>query len=145
MEPYVFLFRKYFLRILWSRSNSLLLLFSPTFLSNHPIPPLHTNFIIHLVRKKVTYDLVCQILLSSSVYLLMLLFVKQTKLRINVIFSWRRLPQSAPYPYGPGFDSYSYADARRRKPPGKLPVMDATITDVASPSSHPAVPCNADL
>ncbi|VDK84420.1 unnamed protein product [Litomosoides sigmodontis] len=58
---------------------------------------------------------------------------------------WRRPPQSAPYPYGSGFDSCSYADARRRKPPGKLPVMDATVTDVAPPPSRPAIPCNADL
>ncbi|MCP9261790.1 hypothetical protein DINM_004506 [Dirofilaria immitis] len=37
---------------------------------------------------------------------------------------WRRPPQPAPYSYGPAFDSYGYADARRKKPLGKLPVMD---------------------
>ncbi|VDM08903.1 unnamed protein product [Wuchereria bancrofti] len=56
---------------------------------------------------------------------------------------WRRPPQPAPYPYGPGFDSYGYADARRRKPPGKLPVMDVAVPDVAPPLSRPTVPCNA--
>uniref|UniRef100_A0A0R3RRT9 RRM domain-containing protein n=1 Tax=Elaeophora elaphi TaxID=1147741 RepID=A0A0R3RRT9_9BILA len=54
--------------------------------------------------------------------------------------SWRRPPQPAPYPYGPAFDSYGYADARRRKPPGKLPVMDVAVTDVAPPPPRPTVP-----
>ncbi|KAL3993636.1 hypothetical protein ACH3XW_18375 [Acanthocheilonema viteae] len=58
---------------------------------------------------------------------------------------WRRPPQPAPYPYGPAFDSYGYADARRRKPPGKLPVMDVVVTDVAPPPPRPTVPLSGAM
>uniref|UniRef100_A0A915PWJ1 RRM domain-containing protein n=1 Tax=Setaria digitata TaxID=48799 RepID=A0A915PWJ1_9BILA len=58
---------------------------------------------------------------------------------------WRRPPQPAPYPYGPAFDSYGYADARRRKPLGKLPVMDVGLADAAPPPPRPAVPLSGVL
>ncbi|CAG9530502.1 unnamed protein product [Cercopithifilaria johnstoni] len=58
---------------------------------------------------------------------------------------WRRPPQPAPYPYGPAFDSYGYADARRRKPPGKLPVMDVAVTDVAPHPPRPTVPLSGAM
>ncbi|KAM3719998.1 Histone acetyltransferase mst2 [Dirofilaria immitis] len=57
---------------------------------------------------------------------------------------WRRPPQPAPYSYGPAFDSYGYADARRKKPLGKLPVMDIA-GDVAPPPPRPAVPLSGVL
>uniref|UniRef100_A0A1I7V6P6 RRM domain-containing protein n=1 Tax=Loa loa TaxID=7209 RepID=A0A1I7V6P6_LOALO len=58
---------------------------------------------------------------------------------------WRRPPQPAPYPYGPAFDSYGYADARRRKPPGKLSVMDVAVPDVALPPPRPNVPLSGAM
>uniref|UniRef100_A0A8R1XLN6 RRM domain-containing protein n=1 Tax=Onchocerca volvulus TaxID=6282 RepID=A0A8R1XLN6_ONCVO len=58
---------------------------------------------------------------------------------------WRRPLQPAPYPYSPVFDSYGYADARRRKPPGKLPVMDVAVADVAPPPPLSALPLSGIL